>query len=403
MALGYWRPLLPLLCLSCLLLYEEWASISSCKIVPGKDPDDYSRGKVEASSDDLKVMIVANLHLQGSEAGLFDLYFRDYYLSKFFRKSFQSLNPDMLIVLGDVSARGSELTKSKWVSVLNQFHKMLGPFLGLPFHVVLGDRDIGECGELDANFVQLLAASFPGLDSAGCGAFEISNTTFVSVNAVALLCDNNEFRFSVEKVIERESIDLQMENEGAAGIINEFHNFRETSHHFELRENDVLPGSGPVLLLHFPLNRRADYHCNGGRNAWSVSRHSQQNFKKCDSRQFIGAGPYDLLQTVPANATEYIFQALRPRFIFSAHSHEFCDITHSDGTREITVPAMTWKAKDDPGFVVATFGKDRKGVSVSYCALARESHVLATYTTLLVSFVVLWFISKAPHSGCLRR
>ncbi|KAF5751462.1 U-box domain-containing protein 33-like [Tripterygium wilfordii] len=31
-------------------------------------------------------MIVANLHLQGSGAGLFDLYFSDYYLSKFFRE-----------------------------------------------------------------------------------------------------------------------------------------------------------------------------------------------------------------------------------------------------------------------------------------------------------------------------
>ncbi|KAF5746814.1 metallophosphoesterase 1-like [Tripterygium wilfordii] len=44
-----------------------------------------------------------------------------------------------------------------------------------------------------------------------------------------------------------------------------------------------------------------------------------------------------------------------------------CDITHSDGAHEITVPAMTWKAKDDPGFLVATFRKDRKGDKMASC------------------------------------
>ena len=54
----------------------------------------------------------------------------------------------MLVVLGDVSAKGWELTKPKWVSVIHQFDRVVGPFLDLPFHVVLGDRDLGLCGEL---------------------------------------------------------------------------------------------------------------------------------------------------------------------------------------------------------------------------------------------------------------
>ena len=56
----------------------------------------------------------------------------------------------MLLILGDLSAKGSELTRSWWSSVLQQFHRLLGPFLGLPFHVILGDRDIGDCSELNA-------------------------------------------------------------------------------------------------------------------------------------------------------------------------------------------------------------------------------------------------------------
>ena len=129
------------------------------------------------------------------------------------QRSFGILKPDMLLVLGDLSAKGSELTRSGWSSVLKQFHRLLGPFLGLPFHVILGDSDIGDCSELNAITVIWLAGNIPGLDLAGCGAFKISNITFFSLNAVVFLCGNNNLRFSLEKVIERQSIDLRVDRE----------------------------------------------------------------------------------------------------------------------------------------------------------------------------------------------
>lgn len=161
----------------------------------------------------------------------------------------------MLLVLGDVSAKGSELPRTKWLSVLHQFDNMLGPFLDLPLHVILGDRDVGECSGLRANSVNWIARNFPGLDSSGCGAFEISNISFVSLNAVALLCGNNKLRFDVEKVIERESVDLQMEIEGMDEANNEFGMFSEMSNDFRWRVNAMKSSSGSVLLLHFPLYR----------------------------------------------------------------------------------------------------------------------------------------------------
>lgn len=47
-----------------------------------------------------------------------------------------------------------------------------------------------------------------------------SNASFVSLNALALLCGNNKLRFSAEMVIERESIDLRMGEAGTAEAIN---------------------------------------------------------------------------------------------------------------------------------------------------------------------------------------
>lgn len=78
-----WRPAVMGLILICaLVIFEEWVSIPSCKLVPTSSAD------LELDldhPDDLKVMLVANLLLLGSESSFFNSNFRDYYLSKFFR------------------------------------------------------------------------------------------------------------------------------------------------------------------------------------------------------------------------------------------------------------------------------------------------------------------------------
>uniref|UniRef100_A0A2P2LPH0 Calcineurin-like phosphoesterase domain-containing protein n=1 Tax=Rhizophora mucronata TaxID=61149 RepID=A0A2P2LPH0_RHIMU len=333
--LSAWRPLLLLTVFAFLVLYDDWVFTPSCKIVPsstGADPTGQFDVGESQNPDDLRVMIVANLLLLGSEAGFFNLYFRDYYMSKFFRKSFDSLRPDMLLVLGDVSARGSELTKTGWVSVLYQFHRVLGPFLQLPYHVVLGDRDVGQCSGLNTNSVHWIARNFPGLDSAGCGAFEISNVSFVSLNAVALLCGNNKLRFSVERVIETESIHMKMDLDGAKEGTGDYEEmgddsekikigFEGTSTSFQWRKNVIESGSGPALLLHFPLHR---WPTNNGCQEIDISKKAanpwQQGSEALVNWRFTNTGPYELLHTVPPNATEYIFQALKPRLFNTVKS-----------------------------------------------------------------------------------
>lgn len=78
-----WRPaVMGLILIFALVIFEEWVSIPSCKLVPTSSTD------LELDldhPDDLKVMLVANLLLLGSESSFFNSNFRDYYLSKFFR------------------------------------------------------------------------------------------------------------------------------------------------------------------------------------------------------------------------------------------------------------------------------------------------------------------------------
>ncbi|KAI7755020.1 hypothetical protein M8C21_020187 [Ambrosia artemisiifolia] len=259
----------------------------------------------------------------------------------------------MLVVLGDLSSQGSELSQRKWSYVVQEFHSLLGPFLDLPYHVVLGDRDIGECSRLNKLSVNKVTRHFPGLDSAGCGAFDIGNVNFVSLNSVALLCGNNDLRFSVEKAMETERIELQTGNEQVTNMMKESSGSKIPKHEFHWRENTMSSGSGPVLLLHFPLHQTTD----NVHDKHSGSMHERA-------------------------------ELFEKRMIFSAHTQTFSDHVHPDGTREIVVPAMSWDAGKNPAFVAVTFRRNGTTAIVSHCRLAGKLHVLLLYTSLFVAFIL---------------
>ncbi|VAI72158.1 unnamed protein product [Triticum turgidum subsp. durum] len=343
------NPWLPLLLVAALLAFEDWLSTPSCS--GGEPAPDLAAG-------DLRAMMVADLMLLGSDATYADRFFRDHVTSKLFTKSIQTTNPDMIIVLGDISARGSEHNESKWIAVLEQFEGILGQYSSLPLHIVLGDKDVGECSSLDGKLVHRMAKHLPGLDSSGCGAFEFSNTSFVSLNAVALLCGDNMLRFSVEKVMEKESHHFQKKRlNGADHSPLGSENGEGVGAH-SWRQNSMTLGSDGTVSDH-PL----------------VPPSSKQS--GVDGRRL-----YDQSHTLPANSTQYILQALKPRIIFSAHADSFSDYTHPDGTREVTVPAMTWKKGGMPGFAIATFGQ--KGVvSVNCCWLVQEWYIMTGYSVFL--------------------
>ncbi|KAF8024898.1 hypothetical protein BT93_F1904 [Corymbia citriodora subsp. variegata] len=294
--------------------------------------------------------------------------------------------------------------RRKWVPVLHQFHRLIGSLITLPFHVVLGDRDIGECTGLDSQLVDWISSHLPGLDSAGCGAFEMENISFVSLNSAALLCGNNALRYGVEEVIERESLDFRTEIEGArTDMANDSGLDKEMSPNFAWRENSMASGSGPVLLLHFPLHPTGRSRNDGKHCYEKAYSNSLVDVNELQQRRLTGTGPYELPQTIPPNATEYIFQALRPRIVFSGHSLDFCDYRHQDGTREVTVPSMSWHARDDPGFVIAAF-RQGNSVGISHCSFGRQSYaviyifilVLLMLMILLVKFLTtLWTMMMA--------
>lgn len=408
-----WRSFLPLLAIIPLIIYEEMVSIPTCEMLPHHS--DYS-----PTPTDVTVMLVADLLLLGSEAGYMNLIFRHSYMTKFFRKSLEKLNPDMLVVLGDISANGWKSTNKQWFSVLHQFQDMLGP-IGVPLYIVVGDRDIGGCSETN-RLIDCAANNLPGLESTACGSFSVSSVDFVSLDAIALACDRDDLRFSVERVIETESTELllrhqeeeeetntvelqqemfQDEEANGFGACEEVEATSEeeaavSKEQFLWRQNAFPAGSGPVVLLHLPLHRTDDRDCTNidipKCSPWHRPSH---NCQKSRVSSDLGNFKHEYYQqdfnVLSNNATEYVLNALKPRIVFTAHTHRFCDRTHYDGTREITVPTLTWNGRDDPGFVIATFGRNNT-IMLNRCFLARESHVLMAYILVLILLLVIALI-----------
>jgi hypothetical protein len=75
------------------------------------------------------------------------------------------------------------------------------------------------------------------------------------LNAVALLCGNNALRFGVEKVMGRENHHFQRETVNEEECHSLGCRKRESFAAINWRHNSMKSGSGPVVLLHFPLHK----------------------------------------------------------------------------------------------------------------------------------------------------
>lgn len=301
----------------------------------------------------------------------------------------------MLVILGDIAAKRSELGKSDWSAVLQQLFRVIGPFDGVPLVVGLGERDVGECSELDQEFVAKIANGLPGLDRSGSASFRFENVSFLLINDVALLCNENALRFGVEKLIESESFDLRAQLKDSLLEAAVFDERYMHSDGFPTLKSYPPSGSGPVLLLHFPLSHEIENNFERnlrGQNLQRCGRKGTDGADRCDPVEVV---PSQLMQTLPLNETGYILQSLRPRIVFSAHRQHFSIYIHSDGTREVTVPAMTW-ALSRPGFVFAAFGETN--TRVSHCSLAREMHVVMGYLSILLLLLAATVISRGSYS-----
>lgn len=327
-----------LLCFTtALLLWHHILMQPSCGALPSP-----------ASSTFLRVMVVADLHLAGPRTAWVDRVRREFFMRSVFRTAYRRLNPDALIVLGDVSDAGRKSNNAQWTAVVARFWDLVRPFSQSdPIQVVVGNHDVGD--HHDPGFSSRLprfAASFPGLDDTCGSRFTWKGIHFVSLNAMALHGDGC-------------SVCSRVEN-----------HMGDASH-------------SPVLLLHLPLYRADENACSGRDLPGCAPWHDLEG--PCLK---VGSGMPSLLprelshrigqDVVSSKSSTQVLQSFRPRLVLSGHTHRWCDLVHSDGTREVTVPSLSWRNRDDPGFAFLTFYAN-SSFTLQRCVLARESTVMVVY------------------------
>jgi len=290
-------------------------------------------------------MVVADLHLAGPRTAWIDRVRRESFMRSTLRTAYHQLDPDALIVLGDLSDEGRKSSDAQWSAVVARFWDLVRPFsqAAVPIQIIVGNHDVGD--HHDPGFSTRLprfAASFPGLDETCGSRFTWNGIHFVSLNAMALHKDGCSV----------------------------------CSKHID--------SSLPVLLLHLPLYRVDENECSGIDIPRCAPWHDL--YGPC-LPILMGSGtpsahdePHRIGQDVlSVRDSTRVLQSFQPRLVLSGHTHRWCDRVHADGTREVTVSSLSWRNRDDPGFAFLTFEKNSSAFTLQRCMLARESTVIVVY------------------------
>ena len=150
---------------------------------------------------------------------------------------------------------------------------------------------------------------------------EIANHSLILLDAVGL----------VEEDYRRYAAEMQFgEWDGIEGGVIEFvKGLGERE--LQVRANERLthcaePPAGPkILLSHIPLARPESASCGPFRESGRISK---------------GAGPgYQNL--LGSETSRFLLEALKPSIVFSGDDHDYCDLTHHNGVREITLKSFS--------------------------------------------------------------
>eukprot|EP00249_Psilotum_nudum_P005880 c19299_g1_i3 orf=850-1653(+) len=235
---------------------------------------------------------------------------------------------------------------------------MLLPYSDALIHVAVGNHDVGDYYEMSPSLLQRFVVSFPDLDETGSSLFMVENVTFISLNAMALACENCPSHFAVKGLVDKARYLLVK----------------------SLNEEKQRTNPRLVVLLHLPLYRTDESVCNFIDTPRCGPWHEVEGAclllgRSGDSFHSPLVQYRDKMDMLSASTSEYLLSALKPRLVLSAHAHRFCDRFHDDGTREITVSTFSWRNRDDPSFLFITFFKDGF-IGSQQCFLPRESMVL---------------------------
>ncbi|KAK7692935.1 hypothetical protein QCA50_004576 [Cerrena zonata] len=273
----------------------------------------------------------------------------------------QTMNPDVIIFLGDLMDRGRfALSDAEYETYYQRFKSIFSMKKDIPVYYIPGNHDIGlgNPSLFSPSSYDRFESHFAPLNQ----HVNIANHSFVMINAPGLVDEDGHRKLESASYVHWAA--------AMPGGPIEFIRSQE--------DNSEIP---TILLTHIPLARPEKTDCGPLREKGTI-------------RQGVGFGYQN---TLPDDATKFVLESLRPSAIFSGDDHDYCEYWHSvpgiNGAKakEISVKSFSMAMGIKvPGFQLLSLFPPKGTSGQSFfdapCFLPNQ---LGIYLTVYVPFIFL--------------
>ena len=145
--------------------------------------------------------------------------------------------------------------------------------------------------------------------------------------------------------------------------------------------------NNPILVQHFPLWRHDDSICST-KPSDTANAHDRFYVNK------------PAREAVPAAISKNILEKIKPRIIFSGHTHNWClrefdRNSVGNGKKmglkhplfELSVPSFSWRNRNNPSYLMVSVSDH--GIGWQKCFVPRQSTIVGIY---VVALLILFFV-----------
>ncbi|CAH8645882.1 unnamed protein product [Heterobilharzia americana] len=319
----------------------------------------------------------------------------DWQMKRAFQASLYMLQPNIVVILGDILDEGKWATKEDFTSQVVRFRDI--------FHhdktktivkVVVGNHDIGFHYATDDFLNDRFHRDISGnvyLPSIYLWSF--GGIHFVFANSIAFEGDNCDLCYNATvtlKSIKRYLDCLRISSRANPQICYEKELGMGLSYKYPYISVDVNDSSSfiytrPILLQHFPLYRTSDSNCPT-KPIDAMPKHL---------RAVLNRPKVDCLSK---EATKQLLESLHPRLVLSGHTHYSCKMTHRFGNlsdsvvTEWSVASFSWRNLGNPGFLMLSISPTN--YAINKCYLPTETRLIQIFVTGIILMIFIAFHRK---------
>jgi len=310
----------------------------------------------------LKLLLVADPHLLGPARGHWlDKLRREWQMKMSFQSAFTWLQPDYVVILGDLFDEGETVNEKDWNDYLYRFYDDIFYMEDKEKLIVIaGNHDIGFHHTVLRDIAKWRRFQNQFKMNSSVDMFSLLNVTFITINSMSLKQDVGcEFCEETSTRINELSTRIPS-NENSICSCQQI--------------DDVIhcKNNHPIILQHFPLYREDESECVKFADGPSLESARKKNKESWD--------------VISKESTEYLLEKVKPCILISGHTHHGCFLNRHN-VFELSVPSLSWRNINNPSVTMVVFHGNN--VAISKCLLPRESTVIAVYL-LTAMFLVIF-------------